>query len=57
MLTREKAKKEAEIDTDIENAIKSVAIDNGIDSVVDVRVIYFGGVDITDKVIKKLNLK
>ncbi|MBE7706605.1 MAG: OmpH family outer membrane protein [Cyanobacteria bacterium SIG30] len=52
-----KAKKEAEIDKDIQNAIKAIATENGIDSVVDYRVIFYGGVDITDKVIKKLNIK
>ena len=52
-----KEKKEQEIDNLIENAIKAVAKENNLDSVVDYRVMYFGGVDITDKVIKKLNLK
>ena len=45
-----------EIDTAIENAIKAVAMENKINTVVDYRVIYFGGVDITDKVVKKLNM-
>lgn len=49
--------KEESIHKDIENTIKQVAIDNKLDSVVDKEVMYFGGVDITDKVIKKLNLK
>ena len=51
-----KEKKEMEIDTAIENAIKAVAIENKITTVVDYRVMYFGGVDITDKVVKKLNM-
>ena len=45
-----------EIDTAIENAIKQVAMENKINTVVDYRVIYFGGIDITDKVVKKLNM-
>ena len=36
--------------------IKAVAVENKIDTVADYRTIYYGGVDITDKVIKKLNL-
>lgn len=51
-----KEKKEQEIDTAIESAIKAVAIENKINTVVDYRIIYFGGVDITDKVVKKLNM-
>ena len=39
------------------NAIKQVAIENKLDSVVDYSAVFFGGVDITDKVIRKLNLK
>lgn len=50
-----KEKKEAEIDNAIKNAIKQVAISNQIDTVVDKSVTFFGGVDITDKVIKALN--
>ena len=48
-------RKEAEIDAAINNAIKQVAMENKIDTVVDSRVMFFGGVDITDKVLKKLN--
>ena len=51
------AKKEQEIDADIDKAIKAVAVENNIDKVVDFRVMFYGGVDITDKVIKKLNIK
>lgn len=51
-----KEKKEMEIDSAIEGAIKSVAIENKLDTVVDYRIIYFGGIDVTDKVIKKLNM-
>lgn len=50
-----KEKKEAEIDLAIKNAIKQVALDNKIDTVVEESVIFFGGVDITDKVVKQLN--
>lgn len=51
-----KLQKEEAIDKEIENAIKAVAVENKIDTVADYRTIYYGGVDITDKVIKKLNL-
>ena len=50
-----KQRKEAEIDASIKNAIKQVAIANKIDTVVEKTVIFFGGVDITDKVVKQLN--
>lgn len=50
-----KDKREAEIDTSIRNAVKQIAIENKIDTVVDKSVIFYGGVDITDKVIKALN--
>ncbi len=52
---RLKEKKEAEIDTAIKNAIKQVAISNKIDTVVEKTVVFFGGIDITDKVVKTLN--
>jgi len=50
-----KEKKESEIDAAIKNAIKQVAISNKIDTVVEKTVVFFGGVDITDKVVKALN--
>lgn len=50
-----KLKKEKEIDDAIVEAIKAVAIENKVDSVVDARIMFFGAVDLTDKVIKKLN--
>lgn len=50
-----KEKKEAEIDLAIKNAIKQVAIQNKIDTILEKSVIFFGGVDVTDKVIKTLN--
>lgn len=52
---RLKERKEAEIDATIKNAIKSVAMANKIDTVVEASVIFFGGIDITDKVVKALN--
>ena len=50
-----KEKKEAEIDLAIRNTVKQVAIENKIDTVVEKSVVFFGGVDITDKVVKALN--
>ena len=50
-----KEKKELEIETAIKAAIKQVAIENKIDTVVEKSVVFFGGVDITDKVVKYLN--
>ena len=52
---RLKEKKEAEIDASIKSAIKQVAIENKIDTVVEKSVVCFGGVDITDKVVRALN--
>ncbi|HIS54282.1 TPA: OmpH family outer membrane protein [Candidatus Galligastranaerophilus gallistercoris] len=54
-LEKYRQKKEAEIDTAINNAIKQVAMENKIDTVLDSRVVFYGGIDITDKVLKKLN--
>ena len=50
-----KEKKEAEIDLAIRNAVKQIAMENKIDTVVEKSVVFFGGVDITDKVLKTLN--
>ncbi len=50
-----KEKKEAEVDASIRNAVKQVAIENKVSTVVDKSVIFYGGVDITDKVVKLLN--
>ena len=44
--------KEEEINKDIDNAIKAIAIEAGIDMVLDYRVMYFGGIDITDKSVR-----
>lgn len=54
-LQKFKVKKEKEIDDAIVAAIKAVAIENKVDAVVDARVMFFGNVDLTQKVIKKLN--
>ncbi len=51
-----KNKKEKEIDDAVVSAIKSVALENKIDAVVDARVMFFGAVDLTQKVITKLNM-
>lgn len=50
-----KEKKEAEIDAAIKNAIKSVAIESKVTTVVEKSVVFFGGIDLTDKVVKQLN--
>ena len=50
-----KEKKEAEIDTAIKNAIKQVAISSKVTTVVEKSVVFFGGVDLTDKVVSTLN--
>ena len=54
-LQQYRAKKEAEIDAAINNAIKQVAIANKIDTVVEATVVFYGGVYITDKFVKTLN--
>ena len=50
-----KEKKEAEIDAAIKNAIKQVAITSKVTTVVEKSVVFFGGIDLTDKVVKQLN--
>lgn len=50
-----KQKKEAEIDTAIKNAIKQVAMTSKVTTVVEKTVIFYGGIDLTDKVVKQLN--
>ena len=52
-----KEKKEAEIDASIKNAIKQVAMENKVTTVVENSVVFFGGIDLTDKVVKLLNSK
>ena len=50
-----KERKEAEIDAAIKNAIKQVAITSKVTTVVEKSVVFFGGIDLTDKVVKQLN--
>ncbi len=50
-----KERKEQEIDNAIKNAVKQVALENKIDTVLETTVVFFGGIDITDKVVKYLN--
>ena len=50
-----KEKKEAEIDTAIKNAIKQVAMTSKVTTVVEKTVIFYGGIDLTDMVVKQLN--
>lgn len=52
-----KEKKEAEIDASIKNAIKQVALETKVGTVVENSVVFFGGIDLTDKVVKVLNSK
>lgn len=54
-LLKLKEKKEQEIEATIKAAIKQVAINNQIETILDSNVVYFGGIDVTDKVIKQLN--
>lgn len=55
-LEKYRQKKEAEIDAAINAAIKAVAAENKIDTILDSRVVFFGGIDVTEKVLKKLNI-
>ncbi len=48
-------KKEKEIDDAIVAAVKAVALENKVDTVIEAKTIYFGAVDLTPLVIKKLN--
>ena len=50
-----KERKEAEIDSAIKNAIKQTAINSKVDTVIEKSVVFFGGVDLTDQVVKMLN--
>lgn len=54
-LEKYRQKKESEIDAAITAAIKQVALENKVDTVLDSRVVFYGGIDLTDKVLKKLN--
>lgn len=50
-----KEKRETDIDNAIRSAVKQAAVENKVDTVVDKSVVFFGGVDLTDKVVKILN--
>ena len=50
-----KTQKEEAVYTKIQDAAKQVLIDQKLDAVVDFRIIFVGGIDITDLVIEKLN--
>ncbi len=52
-----KAQKEESVDREIQNAIKTVAIENKLEAVMDDQAIFYGAVDVTEKVIQKLNLR
>ena len=50
-----KASKEDDVYSKIQDAAKQILIEQKLDAVVDFRVVFVGGMDITDLVIKKLN--
>lgn len=50
-----KAKKEEAVYNKIQEAAKQVLVEQQLDAVIDFRVIFVGGIDITDLVISKLN--
>lgn len=52
-----KAEKEQTIYNKIQDAAKQVLVDQKLDAVVDYRVIFVGGIDITDLILDKLNGK
>ncbi len=52
-----KAEKEEAVFVKIQGAAKDVLVDQKLDAVVDFRIIFVGGVDVTDLVIQKLNGK
>lgn len=52
-----KASKEDEVYNKIQDAAKQVLVDQKLDAIVDFRIIFVGGLDITDLVIQKLNSK
>ena len=49
-----KTKKEEQIYNEIQNAAKQVMIEQKLDAIVDFRIIFVGGIDVTDLVIQKL---
>lgn len=52
-----KSQKEEAVFNKIQDAAKQVLVEQKLDAVVDFRIIFVGGVDITDLVIQKLNSK
>lgn len=50
-----KASKEEDVYNKIQDAAKKVLVDQKLDAIIDFRVIFVGGIDITDLVIQKLN--
>ena len=50
-----KAKKEADVFAKIQDAAKQVLVEQHLDSIIDYRVIFVGGIDVTDLVLQKLN--
>ena len=52
-----KAQKEEAVYGKIQDAAKQVLIEQKLDAIVDFRIIFVGGVDVTDLVIKKLGGK
>lgn len=53
-LLRLKTQKEEQVYNKIQAAAKQVLVEQKLDAIVDIRVIFVGGVDITDLVIQKL---
>ncbi|MBO5434239.1 OmpH family outer membrane protein [bacterium] len=53
-LIRLKTQKEEQVYNKIQAAAKQVLVEQKLDAIVDIRVIFVGGVDITDLVIQKL---
>jgi Skp family chaperone for outer membrane proteins len=52
-----KSEKEDEVYGKIQDAAKQILIEQKLDAIIDYRVIFIGGIDITDLVIQKLNGK
>lgn len=54
--TKFKAQKEESVDKEVQNAVKAVALENKLDVVLDEQAVLYGGVDVTQKIIQKLNI-
>lgn len=52
-----KAAKEDDVYSKIQDAAKQILIEQKLDAIIDFRVIFVGGMDVTDLVIQKLNKK